>query len=70
MNMHVTHDSLKCLIQHEKHHHTTAFLLLMAVSSPKSHAHCTTCKNHLRSMGLAPQMYVHDRPDPFWIGWK
>jgi prepilin-type N-terminal cleavage/methylation domain-containing protein/prepilin-type processing-associated H-X9-DG protein len=37
-----------------------AALLLTAVSSAKSHAHSTTCKNHLRQMGLALQMYVHD----------
>jgi prepilin-type N-terminal cleavage/methylation domain-containing protein/prepilin-type processing-associated H-X9-DG protein len=37
-----------------------AALLFTAVSSAKSHVHSTTCKNHLRQMGLALQMYVHD----------
>ena len=37
-----------------------AALLVPALSSAKSRAHSTTCKNHLRQMGLALQMYVHD----------
>ncbi len=37
-----------------------AALLLSAVSSAKSRARMATCKNHLRQMGLALQMYVHD----------
>jgi prepilin-type N-terminal cleavage/methylation domain-containing protein/prepilin-type processing-associated H-X9-DG protein len=37
-----------------------AALLLTALSTAKSHALSTACKNHLRQMGLALQMYVHD----------
>jgi len=37
-----------------------AALLLPTLSSARSRAHMTTCKNHLRQMGLALQMYVHD----------
>ena len=37
-----------------------AALLVPALSSAKSRAHSTTCKNHLRQMGLALQMYVQD----------
>ena len=37
-----------------------AALLVPALSSAKARAHSTTCKNHLRQMGLALQMYVHD----------
>jgi prepilin-type N-terminal cleavage/methylation domain-containing protein/prepilin-type processing-associated H-X9-DG protein len=37
-----------------------AALVLSAVSSAKSRARMITCKNHLRQMGVALQMYVHD----------
>src|SRR5262245_54509211 len=37
-----------------------AALLLPALSSARSQARSSTCKNHLRQMGLALQMYVHD----------
>lgn len=37
-----------------------ASLLLPALSKGKSQAHSTTCKNHLRQMGLALQLYVND----------
>jgi prepilin-type N-terminal cleavage/methylation domain-containing protein/prepilin-type processing-associated H-X9-DG protein len=35
-----------------------AALLLPALSKAKAYAHSATCKNHLRQMGLALQMYV------------
>jgi len=37
-----------------------AALLLPALSRSKAQAHSTTCKNHLRQMGLALQLYVND----------
>jgi prepilin-type N-terminal cleavage/methylation domain-containing protein/prepilin-type processing-associated H-X9-DG protein len=37
-----------------------AALLLPAISKAKAQARGTTCKNHLRQMGLALQMYVHE----------
>lgn len=37
-----------------------AALLLPALSAAKAHAHSTTCKNHLRQMGLALQLYVQE----------
>ena len=54
-----------------------AALLLPALSSAKSRGRLTVCKNHLRQMGLALQMYVHDHnrypylrslPDPLAPG--
>ena len=38
-----------------------AALLLPAASLAKAQARSTTCKNHLRQMGMALQMYVADR---------
>src|SRR5690242_11204058 len=37
-----------------------AALLLPALARGKSQAHSAACKNHLRQMGLALQMYVND----------
>jgi len=37
-----------------------AALLLAALSNAKSRARLTTCNNHLRQMGLALQIYVHE----------
>lgn len=37
-----------------------AALLFPALAGVKARAHFTTCKSHLRQMGLALQMYVHD----------
>ena len=37
-----------------------AALLLPALSWAKAQARSTTCKNHLRQMGMALQMYVHE----------
>lgn len=37
-----------------------AALLLPALARAKGQAHSTTCKNHLRQMGEALQMYVHE----------
>jgi len=37
-----------------------AALLLPALASVRSRAQSTTCKNHLRQMGLALQMYLND----------
>ena len=47
-----------------------AALLLPALSLGKSQAMSTTCKNHLRQMGLALQMYVNDSGNryPYYIG--
>ena len=42
-----------------------AAVLLPALSAAKSHAHSTTCKNHLRQMGLALQMYVHEHDNRY-----
>lgn len=46
-----------------------AALLLPAISKIKSQAHSTTCKNHLRQMGLALQMYVNDHENkyPYYV---
>ena len=35
-------------------------VLLPALSAAKAQAHSTSCKNHLRQMGLALEMYVHE----------
>ena len=47
-----------------------AALLLPALSKAKSSAHSASCKNHLRQMGTALQMYVHDHQNkyPHYIG--
>jgi type II secretory pathway pseudopilin PulG len=47
-----------------------AALLLPALSAAKSYARSTTCKNHLRQMGLALQMYVHEHQNkyPYYVG--
>jgi prepilin-type N-terminal cleavage/methylation domain-containing protein len=47
-----------------------AALLLPAISSAKNHANSTVCKNHLRQMGQALQMYKHDNGNkyPYFLG--
>jgi type II secretory pathway pseudopilin PulG len=47
-----------------------AALLLPALSMAKAYAHSTTCKNHLRQMGLALQMYAdeHRNRYPYYLG--
>jgi prepilin-type N-terminal cleavage/methylation domain-containing protein/prepilin-type processing-associated H-X9-DG protein len=47
-----------------------AALLLPAFSWAKAQARSTTCKNHLRQMGMALQMYVHDNGSkyPYYLG--
>ncbi len=47
-----------------------AALLLPALSWAKAQARSTTCKNHLRQMGLALQMYVgeHQSKYPYYRG--
>jgi prepilin-type N-terminal cleavage/methylation domain-containing protein/prepilin-type processing-associated H-X9-DG protein len=47
-----------------------AALLLPALSMAKAQAHSTTCKNHLRQMGQALQMYVdeHRNRYPHYLG--
>jgi len=45
-----------------------AVLLLPAISSAKAHARCTACKNHLRQMGLALQMYVQENGSKYPYG--
>ena len=47
-----------------------ANLLLPALSMTKAYGHSTTCKNHLRQMGLALKMYVdeHQNKYPFYLG--
>lgn len=42
-----------------------AALLFPAISAAKAHAHSTVCKNHLRQMNLALQMYVHDHENKY-----
>jgi prepilin-type N-terminal cleavage/methylation domain-containing protein/prepilin-type processing-associated H-X9-DG protein len=42
-----------------------AALLLPALAKAKGSAHSTACKNHLRQMGLALQMYVQDNQDKY-----
>src|SRR5689334_22759136 len=46
-----------------------AALLLPVISTAKAHARSTACKNHLRQMGLALQMYVHEHESkyPYWV---
>src|SRR4029450_11708462 len=47
-----------------------AALLLPAFSMAKAASHSTTCKNHLRQMGLALKMYVdeNDHRYPLYAG--
>jgi len=47
-----------------------AALLLPVLSKAKSYAHSSACKNHLRQMGAALQMYVHDSQNryPHYLG--
>jgi prepilin-type N-terminal cleavage/methylation domain-containing protein/prepilin-type processing-associated H-X9-DG protein len=47
-----------------------AALLLPALSAAKAYGRSTTCKNHLRQMGLALQMYVNDSGNkyPYYNG--
>jgi prepilin-type N-terminal cleavage/methylation domain-containing protein/prepilin-type processing-associated H-X9-DG protein len=47
-----------------------AALLLPAISSVSAHAKSTVCKNHLRQMGQALQMYVHENGNkyPYYLG--
>ena len=47
-----------------------ASLLLPALSMAKASAHATTCKNHLRQMGLGLKMYVDENNNsyPFYAG--
>jgi prepilin-type N-terminal cleavage/methylation domain-containing protein/prepilin-type processing-associated H-X9-DG protein len=47
-----------------------AALLLPALSMSKAYARSTACKNHLREMGMALQMYVHDHQNryPHYLG--
>src|SRR5260221_3724966 len=47
-----------------------AALLLPALSSAKAQAHSANCKNHLRQMGLALQMYVQDHQDRYPYGFS
>lgn len=42
-----------------------AALLLSVLSLAKGYARTAGCKNHLREMGLALQMYVHDDQDQY-----
>jgi prepilin-type processing-associated H-X9-DG protein len=42
-----------------------AALLLPAISKAKAQAHSTVCKNHLKQMGLALQMYVDEHRGRF-----
>ena len=46
-----------------------AAVLLHVFARDRSHAHSTTCKNHLRQMGLALQMYVHEHENryPYYV---
>ena len=45
-----------------------ASLLLPGLAKAKAHAHSATCKNHLRQMGLALQMYVHENGSKYPYG--
>src|SRR5881392_2445098 len=47
-----------------------AALLLPALSRAKGVAHATTCKNHLRQMGVGLKMYVDDNGNryPLYVG--
>ena len=47
-----------------------AALLLPALSRAKAYAHSTTCKNHLRQMGMALKMYAeeHRNKYPYYLG--
>lgn len=47
-----------------------AVLLLPALSKAKAQAQSTVCKNHMRQMGQALQMYVHENGSkyPYYLG--
>lgn len=47
-----------------------AALLLPTLSVAKTHAKSVACKNHLRQMGVALQMYVHENRNkyPYYLG--
>ena len=47
-----------------------AALLLPVLAKAKYSAHSATCKNHLRQMGMALQMYVHEHQNkyPHYLG--
>ena len=47
-----------------------AALLLPALSTARAYAHSTSCKNHLRQMGMALKMYVdeHRSRFPYYLG--
>ena len=47
-----------------------AALLLPVLSTAKAYAHSTTCRNHLRQMGLALKMYAdeHRSRYPYYLG--
>lgn len=47
-----------------------AALLLPALSLAKAYAQSASCKNHLRQMGMALKMYVHDHQNkyPHYLG--
>jgi prepilin-type N-terminal cleavage/methylation domain-containing protein/prepilin-type processing-associated H-X9-DG protein len=47
-----------------------AALLFPAISKAKSHAQAAVCKNHLRQMGQALELYVHENASkyPFYLG--
>ncbi len=47
-----------------------AALLLPALSMAKAQARSAACKNHLRQMGLALQMYVHDHQGRYVNGYE
>ncbi len=42
-----------------------AALLMPALSAAKAYAHSTTCKNHLRQMGVALQLYVQENQSKY-----
>jgi prepilin-type N-terminal cleavage/methylation domain-containing protein len=47
-----------------------AALLLPALSTAKAYAHSTSCKNHLRQMGVTLKMYVEEHRNryPYYLG--
>jgi hypothetical protein len=50
-----------------------AAMLLPTLSRAKAQGNSTVCKNHLKQMGLALQLYLNDNRDyyPFWtIPWE
>jgi prepilin-type N-terminal cleavage/methylation domain-containing protein/prepilin-type processing-associated H-X9-DG protein len=42
-----------------------AALLIPTLSAAKAHANSTTCKNHLRQLGIALQLYVDDHENKY-----